>query len=240
MTPYQTFLRISFALVALVVSSQSKAAYPTKNEPFIDTPYHAGFYTGLGLGWGRQGLKSEKGLDTSTNNMVFLSPKKVNGFAGRWSLGYNMHTYFALELGVASWQKGTYKESIINGMATQLATGTVTTKTRDVDALLKVMYPLQQNFNLFVKAGGAYVFSNTSVNSTLKSFAPILNGKLSGKENRFYPEGALGMDYRWDHRWSLGLHYHYIFGSNNHPLKGRTSPSLQLLLLNLQYDMASW
>lgn len=199
-----------------------------------------GFYTGIQLGQSKLDASATslkvKDIPYLVNGSQELAqgPSKVkvnnDGFAGRGYLGYQFSKYFSLEGGYT--QYATTKISNIYGISGQ----DETLHQGAADGVLKATLPIGSRFNVFAKAGEAYVFGEkiTDATGTVSATNPNQLQSVTYKKedvDTFRPTYGLGMglivtqrvslDFAWSHIASgsgiqdtqlltLGVAYHFV------------------------------
>lgn len=118
-----------------------------------------GAYVGGQVGYGHFGEFRDYGKDNTSG-----------GVAGRVFGGYQFNSYLAAELG---WTK-----------FSNLSEQGISLKTNAVDIVGKAILPVADGFNLYAKAGAAYVMSDVDV----KGFG-------SGTEKKWFPTAGVGASY---------------------------------------------
>ena len=137
------------------------------------------------------------------NNFKSLTIKPINprdtdltnnGLAGRIALGYQFNPNFALEAGYlrlsSSRVAGTSYKPLGVGQ------GTLTLQQNVIDFLAKGIIPISDKFNLYGKAGLAYV--NSAISANIPTIPPTqgnLNGVTDVARYKLAPEVALGVSY---------------------------------------------
>ena len=125
------------------------------------------------------------GNDTNLSN---------NGLAGRIALGYQFNPNFALEAGYLRLSSTRVAGTSFKPL--NVGQGTFTLQQNVIDLLAKGIIPISAKFNLYGKAGLAYV--NTAISSNIPTIPPIqgnLNGVTDVARYKLAPEVALGVSY---------------------------------------------
>lgn len=162
----------------------------------------AGPYVGGQIGFGNV---HQDGFSTSQLNRAiggtFVSgtnSSKDTGVAGRVFAGYQMNQNFAAEMGYSKFTNATANASVNTQAPTQTLTAKGTVKTYAVDLVGKAILPLQYGFNLYGKAGIAYLNSSTEVSTTLvkKGFGTTTtSAKVTDTAHHIYPTFGAGVGY---------------------------------------------
>ncbi|KLV36953.1 outer membrane protein [Piscirickettsia salmonis] len=159
------------AITALLISASALAAKP-------------GAYIGLNLGYG--------GMDTPSVNFKNKYPgvhsysHSSRGFAGRINAGYLWNQgslNYGVELGYATYANSKYSVTNKDDTRTLKYSGT------NIDLLGVIQYNFTPNWNIFAKAGLAYVTQKTSGSNAFKLEFESNNKVLS--------EVALGAGYEF-------------------------------------------
>jgi outer membrane immunogenic protein len=155
-----------------------------------------GTYIGANLGIG--GIQTKKMDTEGLSNYKF----NINGLAGRVNAGHlfgqNSFNY-GIEVGYAMYQSNKY---------TIGDTASFIYKGYNIDILGVAQYNFNSNWNIFSKAGVAYVHQKTTTSED-KFFNPYTDSK-----NKFLPEVAIGGGYEFDNGLGLNLTFSHIFGNN--------------------------
>jgi opacity protein-like surface antigen len=116
-----------------------------------------------------------------------------NGLAGRIALGYQFNPNFALEAGYLRLSSSRVTGKAYKGIGGQ---GTLTLQQNVIDFLAKGIIPISDKFNLYGKAGLAYV--NSAISANVPTIPPIqanLNNVANVARYKLAPEVALGVSY---------------------------------------------
>lgn len=163
-----------------------------------------GVYVTGQLGYANTHMNDESNIAAINRN---LSPEFVitpnnkadkdlanNGLAGRIALGYQFNQNFALEAGYLR-----LGQTKVDGVAYKGTNklGTLTMQQNVVDLLAKGIVPICDKFNLYGKAGLAYV--NTNMKAVVQT-VPVasqtdLNDAAHVARHKLAPEVALGVSY---------------------------------------------
>ena len=117
-----------------------------------------------------------------------------NGLAGRIALGYQFNPNFALEAGYLRLSSTRVAGTSFKPL--NVGQGTFTLQQNVIDLLAKGIIPISAKFNLYGKAGLAYV--NTAISSNIPTIPPIqgnLNEVTDVARYKLAPEVALGVSY---------------------------------------------
>lgn len=164
---------------ALLASAASFAGGPdaaaTDNDTAAST---AGFYVNGNVGYGMQDI---------SKNAPDLAPagSKVNRGSFVWSAnaGYQFNQYIAAEAGYMSLPESKVKAD--NGNTLGKA------ELSAITLVAKGIYPINEQFDVFGKAGVAFMMSKVVQDSVLTGVA----GTTTTKTNRATPMFGLGVDY---------------------------------------------
>lgn len=157
----------------------------------------AGPYLGVQGGW------ADTHWDNNTNGIG--SDANSENIAGRIFTGYQFNPYFAAEIGLL-WPHN----------ATNLG---VTVKELATDLNVKGIIPLAHNFNLYGKAGAAWVHANIS------------GYGFSDSANKVYPEAGAGLSYDITPNVPLDISYTRIQSLNNNSI-----PSIDFIAAGIAYN----
>ena len=182
-----------------------------------------GFYTGVQLGQSKidvnaTSLKVKDLPYLSNGNEVLLQgPSKTkvgnDGFAGRAYAGYQFNQYVSIEGGYT--QYANTKISNIYGMTgldESLHQGAL-------DGVLKFMLPITEQFHLYAKGGGAYVFSQqiqdpTGIPSSSNASQPSSGSYKKVDVDVLRPTYGVGMSYDVTKHLSTDLTWSHVVGGN--------------------------
>lgn len=153
-----------------------------------------GAYVGADLGYGVL-HQSVSGVDNS----------KDSGLAGRAFAGWQFNQYLATELGWSKFTNATFKES------SPFASAKATLKTDAVDVVAKGILPVADSFNLYAKAGAAYVMSRADVSASIFGFT----GKADVEEKKWFPTFGAGATYDFTPNVAADLSYSRIQKTGN-------------------------
>ncbi len=142
----------------------------------------------------------------------FLKPfpakdtKYQGGLIGRLSVGYQFSPYWAIEAGYLQLAK--QKSNLLVGAAN--ANNLVILKQHAFDVAGKGIYPISDKFNLYAKAGMAYLISNLNGD---KALVPAI------AKRSWAPEAGVGITYNITSNVFVDTSYTHI-----HPI-GKNRPS---------------
>ena len=183
-----------------------------------------GFYTGVQLG------QSKIDADATTlkvkdlpylnngNEVLLQGPSKTkvdnDGFAGRAYAGYQFNQYISIEGGYT--QYADTKITNIYGMTgvdDSLHEGAI-------DGVMKLMYSVTDQFHVYAKGGGAYVFAQKieDATGTTSSTNPSTLTAVSYKKadvDELRPTYGLGISYDITNHLSTDLTWSHIVGGND-------------------------
>ena len=177
------------AFVALVGASAlvaSTAGFAGGPSSAVSTPVDnsAGFYVNGNLGFGRYGLTSS---DVNAFNAAGFNVDR-NSIAWSANVGYQFNPYIAVEAG---YMQLPYARFTVPG-----ATGhaDIDTSAFTVDA--KGIYPINEQFDVFAKAGLA-----VETQSLSGSVGPV----VTSNSHQVLPLFGLGVDYNINQNWAVGV-----------------------------------
>jgi len=195
----KTMLGVVAVSLSTIVAANAIAATP-------------GVYVGGQLGAGNVHQDSSYTVTVPNKHYVSTNLKnsdsKAWGLAGRIFAGYQFDQNFGAELGymkfsdATSKSTDTYKDNSASrkSMIALLPSTDVaiqnTTKTSAVDLVGKAIYPVGNGFNLYAKAGVAYVMQKNDFSA--KSSKNVPGFKVAGgnkDENKFMPTFGVGASY---------------------------------------------
>ena len=214
------FLIFGLGLACLLTSSvfANGKAYVLHQPACYAIP---GWVIGADIGWGY--------LDTPTNNLFFddgywtdLSQSHdigdiVWGIHGGRTFGITPNMLLGFEVGYKDLGKSKYK-SKWTAMDPNDSTLTRKVDQQAIDVLLTGNYFVWQGFNLFAKAGMAYVESTTKQTFSGSLLCNPINYNGSSYYNtkesiwRLRPEVILGMGYMFNNHVDVHVLYDYIYG----------------------------
>ncbi|PIZ03777.1 MAG: hypothetical protein COY58_07575 [Gammaproteobacteria bacterium CG_4_10_14_0_8_um_filter_38_16] len=176
----------ALATVGMAAAGGSTAAYDNNSASNNNA---AGIFVSGALGYGYVGYKKSD---------FFGAPTKLDrsGLAWNANVGYQFNQYVAVEGGYSQFGQG--KASFPGGE-------TYKTTLRGFGADVKGILPINDQFNVFAKAGAVDMHENTD-----QSGATI--GKLTG--SAWTPMLGLGTSYNINHNVALTLQDVYTFRTN--------------------------
>ncbi len=223
-------------LLTFITDVALSATYPSDDfgVPAVTT---SGFYLNLQIGGGRVELDDGMISDMTTRDFVSSTGSTENGVAGRLALGYDINSFFGVELGGDFWQSANIKwtETPNN------TTGTGTVKNYAVDILGKIDIHVYQGFHVFAKGGGAFISSSTNLrkSNTIPntSLQNLIKKDVNQSHNTFKPMVAGGVAYMFNPNWEMNVNYNHIFGSGSNLYKDNYVPNLSMLTVGVQYNV---
>lgn len=209
---------IAFSLVALSSFSAAQAG----NDCAGGQGAAAGPYIGIALGTG--GMDTPELTDTMKSFGNYS--ENLRGFAGRGYLGYLFGEDFkyGAELGFSLYPDNKYSAGAANWKYSGY--------NFDLLAILKYNF---SNFNIFGKAGGAFVSQKFDFDNNSRAIF------YNTTKNKLLPEIAVGLGYDFKRNFGIDITYSHIFGEkldyNNLRTWDDWSPavSVNMLTLGLTY-----
>lgn len=168
---------VSLAIAS--IASMAISAHATVNGPYV----------GGQIGYGNVHKGGFSSSDFTVEGGSAKTSSKDTGVAGRVYAGYQFMQNFAAEMGYSKFSNATSKATLTTPEGTQTANGTI--KTYAVDLMGKVILPLQNCFNIYGKAGLAYL----SATGDVKVTAPGVSAKVSETDHHLYPAFGAGVGY---------------------------------------------
>ncbi len=184
-----------------------------------------GLYVTGQIGYSDNNMKIET-KDNIPNNDISRA-----GLAGRVAVGYQFNQNFAVEAGY--FRIGQKKATVVKLInwprwRPRVATGNLTYDQNAIDLLVKGIYPVATNLNLYGKLGVAYLTTNANFNSSDEDFNLNLDNIAKRK---FAPEAAIGVSYDITPNVSLDTSWTHI-----HTI-GRNQPgSINFIAVGLGYN----
>lgn len=151
-----------------------------------------GAYVTGQLGYASTGNQFKGTKDLPKDASFGKTQKSAKGLAGRIAIGYQFTPHWAAELGYL--QLGQQKSDFTLGSGTSKITQSITINQHAFDVVGKGIYPINDKFNVYAKAGMAYLVTNVKgdqvkVNNKMKSYmSPIA-------KHNWAPEAGLGFTY---------------------------------------------
>lgn len=167
----------------------------------------SGFVIGVGGGY------ANTHWDNINFNGFSVSP---DGFAAQVFVGYDFNKYFGLQGGYAYLPKAT--SDAYGFQATNYA----------LDLLAKLSVPVTSGFSIYALAGGSYLNSNVSVNSSLYSYGD------SGNRSHFGPAFGVGAAYEIVPNFAIGVDWMRYSGQGKID-SSNYQPSPDAVFFNLSY-----
>ena len=169
---------------------------------------------------GKAGWSNYFGADYDSDIKDLLDAAKVNENSDDLGLGafvgYQVNRNVAVELGY-DWL-GKYKvdrhysgNGIDSGLEGEA-------KAQMIQATMKIGFPATEALEIYGRLGGAYAWTDSSINAWYNDGVNVLSDSGSGSYNGAAFVGALGLEYSIDRDWAARLEYQYTT-----PL-GKTSP----------------
>ncbi|KPJ68189.1 MAG: hypothetical protein AMJ43_01955 [Coxiella sp. DG_40] len=207
------FLVFGLGLACLLTSSvfANGRAYVVQRPTSYVIP---GWVIGADIGWGY--------LDTPAGDLMFktatypdLSQSHdigdfVWGLHGGRTFDITPNMLVGAEVGYKDLGKSKYESKNGSGELEQKLTRKVTQQA--IDALLTSDYYIWKNFNLFAKAGVAYVESTTKSTYSTPFMVDIESYNVKDSIWRLRPEMTLGMGYMFRNGIDVHVLYDYIYG----------------------------
>lgn len=154
----------------------------------------AGPYIGGQIGYGNVHQGGFSNTQLSEVGIVSSNTSSDSGVAGRVFGGYQINQYFAAELGYSKFSNATAKTTVqTSPFSSATLDGTI--KTYAVDLVGKAILPLQCGFNIYGKAGAAYLSETADVTATINTPGGAIRIKESDKESHVYPTFGAGVGY---------------------------------------------
>lgn len=199
-------MKISRPLLSVILCGMTTASFAAAAPNLSSNAAHSSMHVGANLGFA---------AIQSPATEVYTQSAITNGSAsyqlGNFAYGANLGYDFALS---QSWllgpEIGYYNLGYSQYKGTQEGVFSDNTKIRSsaVDALARLTWMSQSGFNLFAKAGAAYVFQKADSVVGFSNTAP----SNSFSAHAIAPEGDLGMGYQFANGLGLSIDYQHIFG----------------------------
>lgn len=172
--------KLNKKLAMSVIFAASVAAVASANAA-VD-----GAYLGGTLGYGS--------VHQNNNEIPYANSSKTTGPAGRVFGGYQFTQNFAVELGYSKFTNATSKLNISNSAFSYTAKSSISTSA--VDLVGKAILPLQNCFDVYGKAGVAYLSATDTVTQTF-SVPGFGSGSFKDHDSahHLYPTFGAGVDY---------------------------------------------
>jgi opacity protein-like surface antigen len=167
-----------------------------------------GFYLGLMLGPANNNAPSLQALRDpvpSSPPITTNADPRLQQFASRIFLGNKFNTYAAFEAGL------TFFSSIKYDSHGVLTTGSTDQRVRDIDVVLKGIFPFGESFDIYGKAGIAGTYLTTG-----GSFNPVFNEQTktystaNSYKSKFSPTISVGGSYAINQSWVVDLSYNNV------------------------------
>jgi len=159
-----------------------------------------GFYLGGQIGWANTHYGA--GDFTNGNLSVTSANTDANGFSYRPYVGYMFNPNWAAEFGYTGYKNADFTNTFVRG--TNQGSGDVAQNAWDLVA--KGIIPLADNFNVFAKAGLAYVESDNN--------GALSNINYQNASNKFRPTVGAGIGYEFNTNVGTDITYTHIFEGN--------------------------
>ncbi len=222
----------ALAAATLAVGATAFAGGPDQVAQ-TPAPTYAGAYIEGALGVDWESLKNE----TVTNGLLpptfaTFSPKDKAGFAARVAVGYDFNQYVGVVVGFNHYHS--YKYDVAGAVAaggaasTPFALTNVKRRIYTFDAMVKGMYPINQQFFVFAEAGGAYV------NMKYSQAVPATTITTSSSDC-IRPKVGGGVGYRVNSHVTVDATYTHVF-RKGHLVDGNNYfPGLNAGLVGVSY-----
>lgn len=194
----------------------------------------SGLYLNGNVGYGFTSLGKS---DSLTNAGLFpydndFTTFKRNSIVWNATLGYQFNSYFALEAGYTK-----YSNVKASGSNDFFSTWNTTAKLSSYNLALKVMYPVASNFDVFAKAGAAWMHYNQT--ATMAG----VDQTFTTKFNKITPLVGLGMDYYLTNNLAVTAQGAYTFKQTKSVKVTNTTnqlalPSTYLGTVGLSYKLS--
>lgn len=180
-------------ILSLAVATVVSAGLSANASAAVNGPYLGGQ---IGYGNVNQGGFSKSQIDMAVGGIGATSHTSSSdtGVAGRVFGGYQFNPYLAAEMGYSKFSDATAKASATLDGSSLTERGTI--KTYAVDLVGKAILPLPNCFNVYGKAGVAYLSETADVSVTLKDPTEgTLRAKGSDTDHHLYPTYGAGIGY---------------------------------------------
>ncbi|MFM2322285.1 MAG: hypothetical protein RLZZ225_438 [Pseudomonadota bacterium] len=159
-----------------------------------------GVYVTGQLGYANTHMGNNTNFDDAHDNLpVHFHPNNEkdkdlsnNGLAGRIALGYQFNQNFAVEAGYLRLGQTKVAGIIVDDIHYDHDAATFKLQQNVIDIVAKGIVPICDKFNLYGKAGLAYI--NTNI-SGIVDVNPTTKVKLTHQQHKLAPEVALGVSY---------------------------------------------
>ncbi len=180
-----------------------------------------GMYMGLMFGPATNDGSEQRAQVLNSPTTVLATPKS-NQFASRVFAGYQMNKYVAVETGI------TYIPSVNFTTKNDVPTcGSTSMRVRDVEVLGKGIIPFGNYFDIFGKAGVAYVYQSQG-----GALNPDLNSDCGKTKytSKFAPAISFGASYNLSQSWVADV-------SVNRIMVGGILKNITTLAIGLSYHI---
>ncbi len=187
---------VSAAALATLTAGMA-AATNSMNANQSSNNNAAGIYVSGNVGYGRVDLKNSD-----------FSSSELSGFAWNVGAGYQFNSYFALEMNYNDYTTPSESANYF-GIPENLKL-----QTYSMDLLMKGIYPINDQFNVFAKAGAAYM-NYEGIDSVSYDG---LSQSVSSTTTRIVPEFGIGAGYNVTQNVALTIQgLTTLAGSNGAP-----------------------
>lgn len=131
---------------------------------------------------------------------ITVSPMKKTGMAGRLFLGYQISKYAAIETGYTRFSSIDFEPQ-----TSFFVNPSVSSSVLDIAG--KAIFPIQDQFEVYAKAGAAYTMIKASYfkpTVTVSGGAVTVKGS-SERDNKMRPEFGIGATYYFNPNWSVDV-----------------------------------
>lgn len=223
-------------LTAITLVSVSAATWAVAGSQ--DQGHAGGFYAGAGVGAGNLvnsfSTSSIDGISTRYSDSTDFN------FAARAEAGYlfgvTSNLLVGAEVGYNYFPKTKLADVTFNGKS---STANITTNTNAYvfDALGVAKYFVTENFNVFGKAGLAYVHTVSTTTTTLTDSsvtpATVTVTTEKSKNDAYLPEVAAGVGYNITPALEATVAYNHAFGTGDD-----NNPGYNMVLAGLDYHFS--
>lgn len=201
---------MKFSKKAMIVAT-SAAALTLAASAYAATP---GYYAGVKVGYSNSHFRYTSALLNVHSNDT--------GFAYGIDGGYNFNKNFGIEVGANRYHNTKIKVDGVNDSAF---------KYYDVDVLGTAYIPVN-SFDLFTKAGLAYVHGNGTSNYLTNDQLKL----VTANHNWIRPKVVLGADYHINQHLITNISYSRVFGEGNAKSNSKYLPDLDMAAVGIDYS----
>lgn len=193
------------------ITTTNRVDISSISSPSIANTFKSGVYITGQLGYADTNLDNKTNFtDTNfTPNNSSDTNLSNNGFAGRLAIGYQFNPYLAIETGYL--QLGS---TAVNGTVEKQP---LKLKLREnaFDLVGKGIYPICDNFNIYAKAGIAYLTTKVSAHTdaTITSASNLPGNNLN--KDTLAPEVGVGLSYNLASNIAVDTSWTHIQTLNN-------------------------